>query len=125
MNNITVKVELCAEDRTRLDRILSALESTVDKPVERPQDAVEAPQAEVKAEPTPEAEPATVAEEPAKEEPVKVVELADIQRKVVELSAAGKKAEVREIVKLYADRVSAIPAEKTAEVWDKLTALEG
>ena len=50
--------------------------------------------------------------------------LSDIQKKVVELSAAGKKAEVRDIITKYANRVSAIPAEHTAEVWDQLIGLE-
>lgn len=130
MNTIKLTVELCAEDRARLDRIFSALEScgtpysaTLEAAVE-PQ---EAPKEEPKAEPTPEAElPGQMSfEESAPAEPAKVVELSDIQKKVVELSAAGKKAEVREIVKKYADRVSAIPADKTAEVWEQLTALEG
>lgn len=50
---------------------------------------------------------------------------ADIQKVVVRLAAAGKKAEVREIVKGYADRVSAIPEDKRAEVLARLSALEG
>lgn len=58
-----------------------------------------------------------------KEEPSPALE--DIQKKVVELSAAGKKTEVRAIVKAYADKVSEIPADKLAEVWKQLTALEG
>ena len=44
---------------------------------------------------------------------------------MVTLSAANKKAEVRAIVKEYADRVSAIPEDKLSEVWAKLKALEG
>jgi hypothetical protein len=50
---------------------------------------------------------------------------ADVQKKVVELSAAGKKAEVKEIVTAYAKNVSGIPEDKLAEVWAKLTGLEG
>lgn len=50
---------------------------------------------------------------------------ADIQKVVVRLAAAGKKAEVRETVKGYADRVSAIPEDKRAEVLARLSALEG
>jgi hypothetical protein len=72
-------------------------------------------------------DPAPVEEAPEApaEEPAKAIELSDIQKKVVELSAAGKKDAVRAIVTKYASRVSAIPAEHTAEVWEKLTALEG
>jgi hypothetical protein len=77
-------------------------------------------------------EPAPVEEVPCgpgpetpAEEPVKTVGLSDIQKKVVELSAAGKKSAVRDVITKYASRVSAIPADKTAEVWEQLTALEG
>lgn len=53
--------------------------------------------------------------------------LGDVQRKVVELCgpAHGKKAEVREIIKAYAPKVTGIPADKLGEVMAKLTALEG
>ena len=128
MNNITVTIELCAEDRKRLDVISDTLElirlavaegKTLPAAV-----AQESAQPEPKAEPTPEAEAPTEAPVAAEEAPAKVVELADIQKKVVELSAAGKKAEVRDIITKYATRVSAIPADKTAEVWGQLTALE-
>jgi hypothetical protein len=119
MNNITLTIELCAEDRKRLDVISDTLElirlAVAEGKTLPPVVAQESAQPEPKAEPTPEAE----------EAPAKVVELSDIQKKVVELSAAGKKAEVRGIITKYASRVSAIPADKTAEVWEQLTALEG
>ena len=57
-------------------------------------------------------------------EPARVVKLSDIQQKVVELSAAGMKAQARDIVKAYAEKVSAIPEDKLQEVWDKLDSLE-
>lgn len=130
MNTITI--ELCQEDRARLDKIIEALEQTRVMPAEVPAVEQEKPQPE----PSPETEEQEPAEEAVKavneetapepvEEPAKVVTLADIQKKVVELSAAGKKAEVRDIITKYANRVSAIPAEHTAEVWNQLTALEG
>lgn len=50
---------------------------------------------------------------------------ADLSQLVVRLSAAGLKAQVREIITAYADRVSNIPEDKYAEVMAKLTALEG
>lgn len=50
---------------------------------------------------------------------------ADLSQLVVRLSAAGLKAQVREIITAYADRVSNIPEDKYAEVMSKLTALEG
>lgn len=112
MNTITI--ELCAEDRARLDAILEAL--TQSKP--------EAPKAEPEhpvSDPFPEAP--TKAEEPKPEAPK--VKMEDVQQKVVALSAAGKKAEVRAIVTAYAERVSAVPEDKLAEVLEKLNALEG
>ena len=131
MNHITI--ELCREDRARLDAILAALQScgtpyavtaTKEQVEEAPQLPATAPWDEPvvapDAVPTPEPEQPTAAESAAP-----AVSLSDIQKKVVDLSAAGKKAQVREIVNSYADRVSAIPEDKLAEAWAKLTALEG
>ena len=75
----------------------------------------------------PEEEKPTTATEDAPAAPEQpTVSRADIQQKVVNLSAAGKKAEVRDIVLAYNNtKVSDIPEDKLAEVWDKLTALEG
>lgn len=136
MNTITI--ELCQEDRARLDKIIEALEQTQLMPAaalvaqNTPQPEVKEPLSETEtfvevqetAEESAEAFNEETAPEPV-EEPVKVVSLSDIQKKVVELSAGGKKAEVRDIITKYANRVSAIPAEHTAEVWNQLTALEG
>lgn len=77
-------------------------------------------------EPQEKAEPAPV--EPTPAEPAKPsVTLEQIQQKVVKLAAAGKKAEVREIVTTYGAKVSDLKdqPEKWDEVWGKLTALEG
>lgn len=60
---------------------------------------------------------------PAPEKPA--VKLADVQKKVVDLSTAGKKDAVKAVIQAYAPRVSAIPEDKLAEVLEKLTALEG
>lgn len=81
-------------------------------------------------------EPAVAAEapqevaEPAPEEPEPAkpsVTLEQIQQKVVKLAAAGKKAEVREIVTTYGAKVSDLKdqPDKWDEVWGKLAALEG
>lgn len=148
MNTITI--ELCAEDRARLDAILAALsarpncercantvakyvaaevgqtaEHPVVDPFPAPDTAEKSNDAPTEAEPetvnTPEPEkPAEAEEQP--EAPA--VTHADIQRKVVTLSAAGKKDQVREIVTKYAKKVSDLPEDKLAEVWAKLTALE-
>ena len=93
MNTITI--ELCQEDRKRLDSILAALQSN-----DTPSPAQEAPM------------------------PANEITLADIQRKVVDLSNAGKKEPVRDIIKKHADRVSGIPEDKLPEVWAQLNALE-
>ncbi len=127
MNTITI--ELCAEDRKRLDVISDTLElirlALAEGKVVAPVVAPEKPkEEELPGQMSIDDGPAHE-EEPITEEPTKTVELADIQKKVVELSAAGKKAEVRDIITKYASRVSAIPADKTAEVWGLLTALEG
>lgn len=47
----------------------------------------------------------------------------ELQSKVVQLSAAGKKSQVREIVTRYAARVSEIPEDKLATVMSELGAL--
>ncbi len=67
--------------------------------------------------------PAPVA--PVSPAPAPAVTIEDIRPLVVKLSASGKKAEAREIVKEYAASVSDIPAGKYAEVWARLQALEG
>ncbi len=121
-----ITIELCAEDRARLDRIIAALEGgkTMPEVVEETpapvaQEPAEAPPAEPPAVTTPEPE------KPAEAEISAQFTKSDIQRKVVSLSAAGRKDEVRNIVKAYADRVSAIPEDKVDEVMAKLAALEG
>ena len=130
---MTVTLELAKEDRQRLDVISDTLElirlalTTSGTPFPAPEPVKEAQQ---EAAGTTQEEPAHIhTPEPelstAPQEPAKTVKLSDIQQKVVALSAAGKKAEVREIVKAYAEKVSGIPADKLSEVWDKLTALEG
>lgn len=132
MNTITI--ELCQEDRARLDRLTDALgrlsnvqEALASVPavlsaIPGPQEAPAAPAAPaVPAKPEPEepVEPAPAQEAPA-------VDRADVQRKVVALSAAGKKDAVKEIVLAYGNtKVSDIPEDKLAEVLAKLTALEG
>lgn len=141
MSQMVVNVELCKEDRERLDKILTALQSLhcetcvqsalsyyqagqTAEPVAPAQPAAPATP-EAPAAPAAEPEPVKAEEPAAAPAPAPVHTKADIQRKVVELSAAGKKDKVREIVTAYAAKVSAIPDDKIDEVWDKLTALEG
>ena len=139
MNNIII--ELCAEDRARLDRLATALEAantkqvyivdetvaepeeyeSLDTPAETPQkaepgDEVETTSAETE---TPEM-PQENAEEPTEEIPVEV-----ITNKVMKLVKAGKRDAVHAIVKSYAERASLIPVEKRAEALERLNDLEG
>ena len=144
MNNITI--ELSQEDRARLDIIAGKLGAIHDllksntHDCERCANSVATVVAGiVEQSPAPVEETQTSedtapwegpadAEEPVKAEPAPeqpAVSQADVQKKVVELSAAGKKDAVKEIVQAYAPRVSAIPEDKLIEVWQKLTALEG
>ena len=113
MNNIALTINLSADDRARLDKIIELLE----KPA-LPRTAPEIVQRSKPAEPAP-----TPIEEAPKEE----VEITpeQIQQKVIQLCATGtKKDKTREIVNAYAPKVSAIPEDKRAEVWEKLLTLE-
>lgn len=142
MSNI-ITIELCQEDRDRLDGISVLLANLIDiLGTQRPKvstpkkatpaDAPTASQEQTK-EPTPattqpaEETPAPVTEAAPVEEAKPTVTLAQIQQKVVQLAAAdggAKKAKVRDIVKAYAPQVSELPEDKWGEIWDKLTALE-
>jgi len=129
-----IPIELCQEDRARIDKVIELLTLstgqrcqscadavqeafTATKPIEFTKDT---PEEEKPAEPA--QEPETAPQEP---ETAPQVSKADIQQKVIQLSAAGKKAQVREIVTAVANKVSDIPEDKLAEVWAALNALEG
>lgn len=137
MNDIKVTTELCEKDRELISDLTHAIvQLTIQLKGDTeaaehygkcfmgdvktpPQPATAEETEQPKNEPTEEAEPA---ETPTA---APTVTLSDIQQKVVALSAAGKKAEVRGTIKKYADRVSRIAEEAYVEVWDELTALEG
>lgn len=126
MNIITI--ELCAEDRARLDKLQATMDKLAAPIAVEPEQLsffeVVEPIPEViepEKEPEPEAAPEL---QPEPEQPK--IEKSDIQKKVVALSGAGKKDEVRGIVLAYGNtKVSDIPEDKLAEVWEKLTALGG
>ena len=131
MNTITI--ELCKEDRQRLDVISDTLElirlaltnAGTPFPV-APVAAQDAPAVEAKETPIPDSEPVAATQDAPEAVPeASPVERSAIQRKVVELSVAGKKADARAVVMAYATNVSGIPEDKLAEVWAKLTKLEG
>lgn len=155
----TITIELCAEDRARLDRLAEALERrTCDKcvttaiealnanhetktetdPVQkalaetlaRANETVEAPknapeQAETSTPTTtPPEEEKPTREEPTTPPTTKKVDRADLRAKVIELSAKGLKEQTRDIVRAYAQTVTAVPEDKVAECYEKLVALE-
>ena len=138
MANFTVTLELCEEDRGRLDKILEELQacrpncenccktcaSMIDHAwkygAASGQEPQEAPEAEAP-KTTPQELEKPTEPAPAPEKPT--VTHDEIMRTVVKLSTAGKKAEVKAIVTAYAEKVSAIPEDKLQEVADKLAAL--
>ena len=135
MNNITITMELCTEDRERLDNVIKALQAIAagqapsvepkkapaqaNTPAQpkQPTQAATAPQVEQDVAPWDE-------EPPTQTEPTVTME--DIQHLIVTLATTqGKKAEAREIVRDYADRVTEIPADKWDVVYRRLKKLEG
>jgi hypothetical protein len=131
----TITIELCKEDRQRLDEVIGFLGWIASELKSRPAAATEttAPQP---AQDTPAPDithPADVVSPHGTPEPVAEPEpeapkwtKADLTAKVQQLAApgTGKREKVRAIVKSYAEKVGDIPEDKYAEVMDKLTALE-
>ena len=146
-NVINLTVSLNKEDRDRIDAIMFNQEKIIDllQGKFEPQAQEAEPVKEMNLEPTKDADSASEAPEPAplpdigdgSEVPAPQIEAMgtpasepfhtreDVQRKVVELCAAGKKPEVKEIVNAYAERVGAIPEDKLDECMSKLITLEG
>lgn len=128
MINITepIPVQFCDEDRHRLDTIITALAAILEqgRVACTPFDAIQEPAGAQNE--APDTEPVPEEKAPwAEAEPAPEVKLADIQRKVVDLSTAGKRDAVKATIQKYAPKVSAIPEDKLPEVWAELTALEG
>jgi predicted transcriptional regulator len=161
MSNI-ITIELCAEDRARLDRLAEALErkacekcvsaalevignekqptetdpvqqafadvlAKANTPTEKPTEATGASTAEAAPIDHPAEEDLPDEADAPAEEAKPTVTQDQLQQKVMQLAAANNgalKAKVREIVNAYAKKVSDVPEDKRAEVWDKLTALE-
>lgn len=138
MNKIVI--ELCAEDRARLDAIIAGLQSRAAAPAEFQTrymgkwDIPAAPAEEHPADaPTahlepPVAAPAAIQPEPAAVEPapeVKPVSLAEFQKAVTQAVAKGvaQKQAAKKIINKYAPSVSEIPEGKRAEVMAELANL--
>lgn len=145
MNEIKITTEMCADDRaliSRLEKVMLELSIEVRAlrdalntvgtpfpaaptpiPASTDLNDIEAPEpVKAEAEDAPTPEPVEAEEAPT---PEPAHNKAELQQKVVSLVAAGKKAEVKEIVKQYAPKVSDIPDDKVDEVWALLSKLEG
>lgn len=128
MNHINLTIELCADDRARLDKILEALtglqqpncHSCVETAVGMTKGLAELAEKAAAQEQVNEPEPVN---EPT-EEP-KYTQ-ADILALVQRLAAptSKKREQAKAIVKEYAVKVSAIPADKYDEVMGKLIELD-
>lgn len=153
MNNINVTVNLCAEDRARLDKIIDLLSARASEELKsgteaKPQDDIQKKLAEVVAsvstetvenateeaetptpenptEPINEAQPEPIEATQAEEPKKPSVTMQMLTNKAITLSAAGMKDQVRDIVHQYAKTVTSLPEDKWDEVYEKLNALEG
>ena len=126
----TITIELCAEDRKRIDELIAFAgliaagmnsHNTADVPVFKHEPAEEHPVDAVSPHglPEPAAEPAVEPEQPKYTK-------ADILAKVQQLAHPGnpKRGQAKTIVQSYAGKVSDIPEDKYDEVMEKLIALE-
>lgn len=129
MNSITI--ELCAEDRARIDKVIGLLEQYLAPDIAlapAPVIPVETPK-ETPKEQTPEPAAPTAPVEPPKEEkpeapaPTSTATVDDLRKMVITLSSAGRKDEAKAVIKSYADKVSEVPADKIDECLAKLNAL--
>lgn len=140
MNHINLTIELCADDRARLDKILEALSglqqpnchSCVENAVGMTRGLAELAEKATAPEPVNDPEPTEepeLAEEPEPtEEPAEAPKYtkADVQAIVQRLAAptSKKREQAKAIVKEYAVKISAIPADKYDEVMGKLIELD-
>ena len=127
MNQVNVVIELSKEDRARLDKLQETLEKFSQAIglsvawVELPQGGQTADEPAAAEQPAAPDPAPTPAEQPA----ASSVSQADLQQLVIALTNKGLKAQVRDVVKSYAERVTLIPEDKRAEVYAKLKELEG
>ena len=126
-NHITI--ELCKEDRQRLDEVIGFLGLIVGQKYSTPESALAAfdkgiIQMPVNEHPVDEVSPHAAPEPAAEPEQVNYTK-ADIQALVMKLAApgTGKKEAVKAIVNEYAKKISDIPEEKLNEVMAKLNQL--
>lgn len=116
----SVTIELCKEDRDRLDQILELLRGG-HAPVQPEAAKVEEKKVEEAPAEAPPWEPAA----PDKEEKPAIT-LDQIRQRVTLLRASGtpeQKEGSKNIILGYANNITSLPADKWPEIWDKLTAL--
>ena len=128
MNKITI--ELCAEDRARLDRLTAALERNCSSCASSLAESLEALISKAKlnqgatpAAPAPVSEPAPAAHVPAAPAaPAPEVSLAEFQKALTLRCSESPetKAKFSALLNQYAAAASAVPPEKRAEVLEKL-----
>jgi hypothetical protein len=143
-----ITIELCAEDRARIDRLIQALEkktaqeefspvptvlgddpirnalqrvlNNAEKGENKPSGVDETPTLPT----TPNEEKTPTQEETEPTTPTRVIDRAELKALVIKLCAEGKKAESRNIILTYGATLGAIPEDKIAECYKKLKALE-
>lgn len=131
MNKIVI--ELCAEDRARLDRLADALDRGCSSCSASLSEALTSLISKAQVAPATKPEPVTapaeiepqeiVAPAPAPApDPVPVVSLAEFQKALTLRCSESPevKAKVRALLNQYAAAASAVPAEKRAEILEKL-----
>lgn len=123
----TIIIELCQEDRQRLDEIIAGLAKIAGAAAAEAAPLIAEAVATVAA-----AAEHPVEEPPAEPEPVEEPEQPkytkeEVQAKVQKLAKPGnpKREQAKAIVKSYAAKVSDIPEDKFPEVMAKLAELEG
>lgn len=126
-DNASISIDIKLADKALLEDINNSLKSLLKalegkekwEPVQAPWEAdavgTNKPKAEAEA-------PAEV-EEVDEEKTEPTVTTAQLQKMAIELSARGKKVEVREIVKAYAEKISELPKDKLNEVMSRLEVL--
>lgn len=117
--NTTFTLALADQDRERIDKLIAALDQLVPVGFGEIKEPAQPAEATIQPEPGQSTEPAPA---PVADTPVVTAE--EVQAEVVKLISANKKAEVKDIIKKYATRVSEIPEGKRADVMDELKALE-
>lgn len=121
----TIKIELCAEDRARLDKIIETLMQlngsnhiNVNNEASTPTHPAEFEQLHMFE------SPVNTGDEPALPKPAPVVAREDVRKLATMLLSQGKKEQVKSIVNVYAASITDLPEESLFDVHEKLTALK-